>query len=274
MYQGFKALNTSYWVVDGCFLESSVSDGVYSDCTSNFDAGDNTICGGTLISGGTGGNGVHLLNNCKITATKILGHSIGILAQPSTVAGTRVDVQIGAAVSIENQATYGIKVASNGATASMANLSIVGAQIGLSAAGAIAISLNGNVGGFNIANNTIVLSGTGQYGIASVGNGDGTPGSGIVSGNIITGGDATANLLYLASTNTLVTDNQLLAAGTKIGASVATTTIRGHTCTFATLPTCANGSIVYCSDGTIANPVAGGGTGCFAKRLNGVWVGN
>jgi hypothetical protein len=36
----------------------------------------------------------------------------------------------------------------------------------------------------------------------------------------------------------------------------------------------ANGSTVMCSDGTAANPVAAGGTGCLAKRLNGVWVGN
>lgn len=44
--------------------------------------------------------------------------------------------------------------------------------------------------------------------------------------------------------------------------------------TFANLGTPANGSMVFCVDGTIANPVASGGTGCIAKRLNGVWVGN
>jgi hypothetical protein len=44
--------------------------------------------------------------------------------------------------------------------------------------------------------------------------------------------------------------------------------------TFANLGTPANGSMIYCPDGTIANPVAGAGTGCMAKRLNGVWVGN
>lgn len=43
---------------------------------------------------------------------------------------------------------------------------------------------------------------------------------------------------------------------------------------FANLGTPANGSMIYCPDGTIANPVAGAGTGCMAKRLNGVWVGN
>lgn len=35
-----------------------------------------------------------------------------------------------------------------------------------------------------------------------------------------------------------------------------------------------NGTLQYCSDCTIANPCAGGGTGAFAKRLNGVWVCN
>lgn len=41
--------------------------------------------------------------------------------------------------------------------------------------------------------------------------------------------------------------------------------------TFAQLPTAANGSVIYVTDGTVANPVASGGTGCIANRLNGVW---
>ena len=44
--------------------------------------------------------------------------------------------------------------------------------------------------------------------------------------------------------------------------------------TQANLGTPANGTIIYCSDCTIANPCAGGGTGAFAKRLNGAWVCN
>lgn len=43
---------------------------------------------------------------------------------------------------------------------------------------------------------------------------------------------------------------------------------------FANLGTPVNGTAVYCSDCTIANPCAGGGTGAVAKRLNGVWVCN
>jgi hypothetical protein len=43
---------------------------------------------------------------------------------------------------------------------------------------------------------------------------------------------------------------------------------------FSALGTPANGTFLYCNDCTVANPCAGGGTGAFAKRLNGVWVCN
>ena len=44
--------------------------------------------------------------------------------------------------------------------------------------------------------------------------------------------------------------------------------------TNGTLGTPSNGAVVFCSDCTIANPCAGGGTGAIAKRLNGIWVCN
>lgn len=43
---------------------------------------------------------------------------------------------------------------------------------------------------------------------------------------------------------------------------------------FGSLGAPANGSIVYCTDCTIANPCAAGGTGALAKRLGGAWVCN
>lgn len=43
---------------------------------------------------------------------------------------------------------------------------------------------------------------------------------------------------------------------------------------FASLGTPANGALIYCSDCTIANPCASGGTGALAKRLNSIWVCN
>jgi hypothetical protein len=46
------------------------------------------------------------------------------------------------------------------------------------------------------------------------------------------------------------------------------------TLTFSVLPGTANGAIVYCSDCTVANPCASGGTGALAKKVNGAWVCN
>lgn len=43
---------------------------------------------------------------------------------------------------------------------------------------------------------------------------------------------------------------------------------------FAALGSFTNGTLLYCSDCTIASPCAGSGTGALAKRLNGVWVCN
>ncbi|HYE80379.1 MAG TPA: hypothetical protein VEI97_20570 [bacterium] len=45
----------------------------------------------------------------------------------------------------------------------------------------------------------------------------------------------------------------------------------GTTQTFANLGAATNGTMIYCSDCTFANPCAGAGTGAIAKRLNGAW---
>lgn len=50
--------------------------------------------------------------------------------------------------------------------------------------------------------------------------------------------------------------------------------IRPGTDTFTNLGAEADGTIVYCSDCTIANPCAGSGTGALAKRINSTWICN
>lgn len=274
-YEGFKALNATYWGVHACIFSGSVQNAIYSDCTSNFDAGDNSIGGGTLISGGSTGVGINLVNNCRITNTKILGHSTGIFISPSAAAGTRVDFQIGSAVSIEGQSNYGIRVSVTAAGTGVADSSIIGVQTGITANNAKHISIEGPVGGWVVANNFCVLSGTGQVGIQFVNNGSGFANSNIIANNLLTGGDSTSLGIFCDSLNTLLSDNNVVTGGTTITTNNTGVTVRGHTCSFATLPgPVANGSMVYCVDGTTANPVASGGTGCIAKRLNGVWVGN
>ncbi len=48
----------------------------------------------------------------------------------------------------------------------------------------------------------------------------------------------------------------------------------GTLAAFADLGAATNGSMIYCSNCTVANPCAGAGTGAIAKRLNGAWVCN
>lgn len=78
--------------------------------------------------------------------------------------------------------------------------------------------------------------------------------------------------IYIASQTSGGTLNYALysAGGTNYFAG----NIQSGGTTQASLGTPANGTFIYCSDCTIANPCAGGGTGALAKRLNGVWVCN
>jgi hypothetical protein len=73
-----------------------------------------------------------------------------------------------------------------------------------------------------------------------------------------------------SNASTYFSNNKGISISPVVG--VINDTINGITFTNLGAPN--NGSTIYCPDGTIASPVAGGGTGCFAKRLNGVWVGN
>jgi len=77
------------------------------------------------------------------------------------------------------------------------------------------------------------------------------------------------------------------AAATNLKNNLAGTTIVGQSTTstvnapqgsmvyegtnLAGLTAAPNGTMIYCSDCTFANPCAGAGTGAFAKRLNGAW---
>lgn len=73
------------------------------------------------------------------------------------------------------------------------------------------------------------------------------------------------------------------AAGVRVGSLftagwVTTQTTRYSGVTFANIGTTpsgtTNGTVLYCSDCTVASPCAGAGTGAIAKRLNGSWVCN
>jgi hypothetical protein len=98
----------------------------------------------------------------------------------------------------------------------------------------------------------------------------GTAAQGVVNGN---GGGVT-----LATGAGLGTGNSgdVIVAPGAAGASGNSGNLVLTGRTFANLgtPGGGNGSLIFCSDCTIANPCAGGGSGALAKRLNGIWVCN
>jgi Right handed beta helix region len=88
---------------------------------------------------------------------------------------------------------------------------------------------------------------------------------GIVSGIYVSG----------AATDVTIGQNAYRSIDHPIVGGSATTSVKGLTdSTFATLPTVVNGSMLYCSDCVVAASCTSGGTGAFAKRLNGAWVCN
>lgn len=73
-----------------------------------------------------------------------------------------------------------------------------------------------------------------------------------------------------------VTNTRIAESATVAGQAQGIILLRGDGTaqTQANLGAATNGSMIYCSDCTIASPCANGGTGAIAKRLNGVWVCN
>jgi hypothetical protein len=101
-----------------------------------------------------------------------------------------------------------------------------------------------------------------------------------VSGNMFNGNNVTTNAIVIGTNaaNVNVGPNKYKnITGAPITSANATALLSGigTPFTFAQLPSaCANGSFLYCSDGLAGSaPLTGGGTGTFAKKINGVWVG-
>lgn len=140
--------------------------------------------------------------------------------------------------------------------------------------GGIRVSnLNISVLGNTIIKNGMVSQGKGIFLASSLAQGAN------IEGNITQGFNSTDGGFHICS-NATVTGSRVgrntfdfITIGSTITGSVQWELTQAFT--FATIPSnIANGSILYLSDGTIANPCAGSGTGSYLKRLNGVNVCN
>ena len=96
------------------------------------------------------------------------------------------------------------------------------------------------------------------------------------SGNTLsTGQGSSFATLVVSQANDIIGPNSVSnSGGVVVGTDVYQNMIQNASVTFANLGTPANGTQVYCSNCTIANPCAGGGTGAFAKRITATWICN
>lgn len=275
---GIDMANAGFWSIKDTIV-SDCTVGIRSDNTQNFDGGDNIIGEGVVIyrtgsdvTAGTRGI-LHVgAGGLKVEGIKILGHEFGYYLVPRVGATYVVDTQIiGCSMEFQNDS---IRLETNVGGTSIAQFVISGNQLAPRING---VRILGNAGGGVVTGNQIGVQFVNAAAIRLGTDGVNTPGNVNINGNEITG-NGSAGSIGIHGGFAPIANNNAAFANLISGVSLDTAGLLCRqtdvTYTFANLPAAANGSIVYCSDGTIANPVAGGGTGCIAKRLNGVWVGN
>jgi hypothetical protein len=231
----------------GCALESS--DAVAKVINNNVFTNVSCI-------GGTGGIGFKTTG-----ANQVVNENFVISGELQAPSGT--------AVSIGNSSVRNLKIQSSNIEGSTTGISIgTGVTGSISDSNVSANSVNvvdNSAGGFNWF--TAPAGVTRNWGVDSAGN-QRVNSICIGSGACDPGNFTCASGCALEASGTTVVNlnntnfglNQPLANLSK---------------TFATLPgSPSNGWQVYCSDCTVANPCASGGSGALAKRINGAWVCN
>lgn len=136
---------------------------------------------------------------------------------------------------------------------------------------------NHDVSYFNITGNNIFLAGTGTQTAIAIVRTSGTISNGFIANNTIRApSGATCISTSANTTGVRVAENSLSGCGTLWSFGAATMLHdMANAVTVATIPAnMANGSMIYVSDSTIANPCAGSGTGAILKLLNGANVCN
>jgi len=280
---GISIVSADFYTITRCMLYACASS-IHIQNTVAPDAGDCLIEGCTIDNSLTTGTAIYYQpgGGLRISGCKILNHLYGIYLNVPTGIDTSNLLITGN--SIENQQSIGILLDRTG-TGTFNNVVISGNEFAVGfgpASRAISIptagtwlsvvAITGNVF-YGYGSGNILMTVAGGTQISITGNtmytipGLATPGrcfelggtnvsAAVIGANTLTGFLEANKITGSVQGITLTLPFPLTFANLSVGAPPA------------------NGSVVYCSDGTIANPVAGGGTGCLAKRLNGVWVGN
>ncbi len=196
----------------------------------------------------------------RILGNKILHHSYGVdLLLDDGVHTSNLIIQ---GNSIEGFTDTGVRLRKAG-DGTFSHVLIIGNQIKASAAASHTVHVGAGINEVIISGNHFQAKGV-LLGSDRI----------VFSDNIMN--TATLGVDPTGGTNLTATHNQFWGVTTRYGASANGLMVYDTfiPINFANLVPLRPGSMIYCSDCTIANPCAGGGNGAIAKRLNGAWVCN
>jgi len=278
-YIGIEMANAGYWTIKDCRFFEPVQFGIFVDNTQNYDAGDNLIMGNTLqktaLTSTSAGIQQVASGGTKVIGNKILGFDRGYALIPRVGALSVIDTQL-VGNSIEDGNT-GIFIQTANTGTAVGQMTITGNQMSNKTNGIVLI---GAAAGISIGDNQIACNFASHIAVY-MDSMNGSPSQVILADNQISGNSSAGSVGIYAGNlaNVKLADNQISGCATPY-ANTTNTILRGFELPYSLLPggglaasNAGNGSYGYVIDGTTANPVAGGGTGCFARRLNGMWVG-
>ena len=251
-------------------LWNAKSVGILIRNTGDNDQGDQSIANNTISLQSTGvgvrfesGGGVKLINN------KILSGIYSVVVDRIGTVATSDFLITGN--SLEGFSSAAIFLTRTSGSLGFANIPITGNQIASATNGVFGIntSLAATFGGITISGNTFSLIGGGVTTCLGIDFLFGV----VISSNYF---GCTQGVVTGANTTGTVGPNFFNGTTPATGTWTNTRFSLPFPMTFgqATASTPLNGSMIYCSDCTIANPCAGSGTGALLKRLNGVNVCN
>lgn len=294
-YRGIEAADASNTTIRYCqFIGGVSSDIFWNNSPAYADAGAASIVSNIFVGGATNKTAIaiHIRSGGgpRILGNKFLGKTTGVpglsmayaaqlyldwsVADPSSI------MEI-ANNSFDDDADYKVLLNSASGQGGYSQIQIVGNQF----IGGDVVTVGLEPGAANpgalrditITGNTFAAKNTGAAGEIFSNGAYNVE----ISGNVFRygGGSPRAIVIGPFSAETLVGVNQFDNAASWLATitnSSSTTRIDDRVgMAFANLPaTAANGSLVYCSTCTSAAICTGGGTGAFAKRLNGSWVCN
>jgi len=266
-------LKANTWMANNNSFLNFVNYGLLINNTNAIDSGDMAVYGNFFDSSVASNTPLNWLSGggLKFIGNKILtaNCTAGLAVSNVTASGvTSVFLIQDNSIELPSGGSFGILIQTGASGAQLAQIVIQGNEILGGGTAGIAFSVAGgggaSISGVSIQGNVIngVPTSLTMPGVLSI----------IVDGNEFQNGSVGINVS--SATTGTIGPNLFSGVTTNYsGLNASVTLLDGPPFTVATLPTVANGSHVYASDGTPnTNPVTGSGSGCLVSRQNGAWV--